>query len=72
VLEIYTQAYSYPKQATHQKSKTLELACTSYAQDTLLLSFKLTQKVFGFKPKSSNKSCRIYFKDSNKTGLAFF
>jgi hypothetical protein len=31
-----------------------------------LLSFKITQKVFGFRPNSSNKSCRVYFKDSKK------
>jgi hypothetical protein len=56
--EICTQAHSYPKQATHQKSQLIELTCKSYTQDTLLLNFKITQKAFGFKPDSNNQSCR--------------
>jgi hypothetical protein len=50
----------------------MELACKSYAQNILLLNFKIIQKAFGFKPNFSNKSSRIYSKDSNKTGLIFF
>jgi hypothetical protein len=44
----------------------------SYAQDTLLLEFKINQKVFSFKPNFINKSCRIRLLDPNKTGLAIF
>jgi hypothetical protein len=70
--DIFTPAYSYPKQATYQKSQTIELACKSYAQDTLLLNFKITQKVFGFKPNSSNKSSRAKLLEYNTTGLIIF
>jgi hypothetical protein len=70
--EIFTQACIHLEQTTHQKSKEKELACNSYAQDTLLLKFKINQKVFSFKPDFINKSCRIRLLDSSKTSLAIF
>jgi hypothetical protein len=69
--EIFTQVCIHLKQ-THQKSQEKELACKSYAQDTLLLKFKINENVFSFKPDSINKSCRIRLLDSNKTCLAIF
>jgi hypothetical protein len=70
--DIFTPAYSYPKQATYQKSQTIELACKSYAQDTLLLNFKITKKIFWFTLHFSNKSCRAKLLEYNKIGLAIF
>jgi hypothetical protein len=66
------QAHSYSKQATHQNSQAIKLACKSYTQDNLLLNFKITQKAFGFKPDSNNQSCRAKLLEYNKTGLPIF
>jgi hypothetical protein len=41
-------------------------------QDTLLLNFKITPNIFGFKLNSTNKSCRARFQKYNKISLAIF
>jgi hypothetical protein len=59
--KIFTQACIHLKQTTHQKSQEKELACKSYAQDTLLLKVKINQKVFSSKPDSINKIVELDF-----------
>jgi hypothetical protein len=56
--EIFTQAHSSSKQATHQKSQENKLVCKGYTQDTLFPDSKINLIVFGFKPDSINQSCR--------------
>jgi hypothetical protein len=56
--EIFTQAHSSSKQATHQKSQENKLVCKGYTQDTIFQNSKITLKVFGFKPEYINQSCR--------------
>jgi hypothetical protein len=69
---MFTQAHSYHKQATHQNSQTIELICISYIQDTLLLIFKITLKIFCFILHFSNNSCRAKLLEHSKTGLVIF
>jgi hypothetical protein len=50
----------------------MELACKSYAQTTLLLNFKITQRAFSLKPNFSNKSSQVQLLEYKKTGLTIF
>jgi hypothetical protein len=69
---MFTQSYIYLKHAAYQKSHENKLKCKSYTQDTFLLKFKITLKIFGFKLNFINKSCRVELLEYNKISLDIF
>jgi hypothetical protein len=57
----------------HTKNhKKISLYAKVMTKIPFLLKFKITQKVFSFKPDFINKSCRFIFLDSNKTSFIIF